>query len=784
LAEKKILILEPRRLAAKSAALRMSDILGKPLGTTVGFHIKSEKHVTSETRIIVVTEGIMTRYLQHDPSLESFGIIIFDEYHERHVQSDLSLAFSLQTQEYLRDDLKLLVMSATLNLDGLKTLLGDPPVILSKGISYPVSVVYRDPKEFPVDHRNLIFETSQTVIDAYKNDEGDILVFLPGEKEIRQLHATLSDYFEPLQTDIFPLYGNLTKAEQHNAIRPSRNRKIVLATNIAETSLTIEGIRIVIDSGFERVSLFDPSSGMERLVTQKISKASAEQRTGRAGRLNEGKCYRLWNEMQHHSLSAHRDAEILVCDLTPLRLELAQWGSTSDELQWIDPPPSASLSNAERLLNAMGALEGTTVTPHGSRLVKAGLHPRFSHMIESSRPLGLEFEALMISALLSEADILPAEKRHSDFDERFWILEHSRKRDNTTAVPSLMALKDLCSRLNIRPKETSETELSIGLILSFAYPDRIAKSKGEGKYLSSSGKEFFLPPHDPMAQHEWLVIARSDGNATRSKIHLCSPIAYPELVQHHHSLFHNASAVEWNNEYERVESRETISFGSILLESKPIENHDREQIREKLLLGIKAKGIGCLEWNQATKALQNRLAAFRTYCPDPNQHGYTDLELEEKLEEWLQPYLHNESSLAQCRQLDWQSILLSSLSWDDQKRLDKSFPSHFIAPTGSKIMIDYTDPQAPAIHVRIQEMFGIEVHPSLQDEKIALTVHLLSPALRPIQITQDLPGFWTGSYSDVKKELKGRYPKHYWPDNPLEAEATNKTKKHMQNAKR
>lgn len=777
---KKILMLEPRRLAARSAASRMSEMLGTTLGHEIGYHIRSEKCYTSQTRILVVTEGMLTRYLQNDPALESIALVIFDEYHERHIQSDLSLAFTLQTQELLREDLKLLVMSATLNIQGLEALLDNPPTVVSEGRSFPVSITFRNPQDPPIDRHTLVEELSYTILEAHQNDEGDILVFLPGEKEIRLLHTQLSDALKSTETAILPLYGNLTKDEQQYAIRPAPNRKIVLATNIAETSLTIEGIRIVIDSGLERVLKFDPSSGMERLVTQKISKSSAIQRSGRAGRLSEGKCYRLWNQMQHQSLSAHRDAEILMCDLTPLRLELAQWGADAEELRWIDPPPPASLRNAEQLLSSMGALKADVITSHGTRLITAGLHPRLSHMIELCVPLNLQYEALMLAALLSESDILPPENRHSDLGERFWLLSQAlTKNANSYAMAPLKTLKELSSRLNIPFNRNISTQFSLGLILSFAYPDRIAKAKGDGRYISSGGKEFFFPQNDPMTHHEWLVIARSDGNSTRSKIHLCSSISYEELLFHHATLFRKESSIEWNTQTERVESRELMWFGSIMLHSKPLESQDRNMIQTKLLQGIREKGLASLDWDDNVKALQYRLAAFSSAHADEYPYDYSDNDLIEKLEDWLQPYLQSESSLVQCRQLDWHTILLATLSWDDQQRFQNTFPSHFTAPTGTKAMIDYTDPSSPAISIRIQEMFGIGTHPSLQDGKIPLTVHLLSPARRPIQITKDLPRFWAGTYADVKKELKGRYPKHYWPDNPLEAEATKNIKKYL-----
>lgn len=776
---KKILMLEPRRLAAKSAALRMSELLGTPLGKEVGYHIRSDRCFDANTKIIVVTEGILTRYLQFDPALELYGLVIFDEYHERHLQSDLSLAFALQTQELLRNDLRILVMSATLDIPGLQQLLDFPPLITSEGRIFPVSVVFRNPKNPPLEPRELISEITRTILEAHRNEKGDILVFLPGEREIRQLQGKLNESPETAHTGIFPLYANLNKDEQERAILPSSKRKIVLSTNIAETSLTIEGIRIVVDSGLERVSKFDPSSGMERLVTQKISRASAEQRTGRAGRLGEGKCYRLWSEFEHQNMAAHRDAQILVCDLSPLRLELAQWGSSVEELRWLDPPPAASLLNAENLLRSIRALNDHSITPHGSRLIQSAIHPRLGHMIEMCRAVKLQYEALIVAVLLSEPDILSRDEHYSDLGERFWLLQKALKSKHPSRPfsKSVQTCTELSSRLDIVMSEHPDP--SLGLILSFAYPDRIARSKGEGKYLSASGKEFYLPQDDPMARYEWLVIAQSDGHSTRSKIHLCSSISFHELMIHHETLFRKGIFTEWNPESERVESRAQVWFGSILLEAVPVESPDSNLVRAQLLEGIAEKGIASLQWDEKTKALQRRLIAFRYHFGVEGSLDYTDDDLVQRFEEWLLPYLHSFSSLEECRKLDWHSIFLGTLSWEEQQLLEQSFPQYLKAPTGTLIAIDYSDLHAPMIRIRIQEMFGLQKHPTIIDGKMPLIIHLLSPAGRPIQVTRDLPGFWSGSYNDVKKELKGRYPKHYWPDDPLAAQATKKTKKHM-----
>lgn len=778
---KKILMLEPRRLAARSAAMRMAELLGEETGESVGYHIRAEKKSGPKTRILVITEGILTRYLQKDPSLEDTALIIFDEFHERHLHSDLSLAFALQSQELLNDDLKILVMSATLDTHGLSELLDNSPLVTSEGRSYPVAVIYRSPLAPPLKIQMIVSELLNSVLESLRSDSGDILVFLPGEREIRELESRLREQAEAADLLITPLYANLTKEEQHRAILPAPQRKVVLATNIAETSLTIEGIRIVIDSGLERVARFDPSSGMERLMTQKISRASADQRSGRAGRTSEGKCYRLWSEPTHHTLAPYREAEIVLADLTSFALELAVWGARAEELHWIDPPKPASLSHAQDLLRELGALD-ETITPHGHSLLKLGLHPRLGHMILRGRDEGYECEAIVLAALLSERDILRGDERHTDIRERFWVLKKSLV---SGANPSQLAavkqnVRETLSRLQTKLSfSDTADEDTLGLLLSFAYPDRIARLRGNAKYLTSGGKEVFLSPNDDLGREEWLVIAQSDGDNTSSRIHLAAPIRLQTLQEHHSNLFRADQVVEWNRDERRVEAREMQRLGSILLSARPMADPDPERVKNALLEGIRFHGIESLGWNDEMRLLQHRLIAFHHHRSDLCPGDFTDEELLNSLESWLLPHLGPERSLDECKGLAWGTILLSSLSWQMQQELERLLPSHFSAPTLTRIPIDYVDPDAPVLAIRIQEVFGISLHPTVLEGKVALSVHLLSPARRPIQVTRDLPGFWNGSYVDVKKELKGRYPKHYWPDDPRNAEATNRTKKTM-----
>lgn len=790
LEDKTILLLSPRRVAARAAANRMAELLGECVGESVGYQIRSEKKMGQKTKILVITEGILTRRLQNDPSLENVALIIFDEFHERHLQSDLSLAFALQTQECLRDDLKILVMSATLDTRGLSTLLSAPPIITSEGRSYPVAVTHLPPNSTPVDAKNLIPVLFCLTRDLLEKETGDILIFLPGVREIKSLASLLNSYLRETSADLLiaPLYGDLSKSEQEAAIAPSKRRKIVLATNIAETSLTIEGIRIVIDSGLERVIRFDPSGGMERLVTQKISRASASQRAGRAGRLSEGKCYRLWSEIAHHSLSPHSEAEILQCDLAPLALELAAWGSRADELAWIDSPPLHALEHAYTLLENLNLLASATqLTPHGKAILSLGLHPRLAHMIVMGQKMGYSGEAILLSALLSERDPLAGSpERSADIRERFWLLSDyhqnrpvsSHLRDGLQRI--LVSARELAKRLNTPLILSADfSDSLIAVLLAMAYPDRIARSRDSSSphYLTIGGKEALLDFRDDLSGNPWLVIARSDGQKKTARIHLCAPISLEDLELHMPHLFQTEQGVAWNPQSRRVEARETLHMGAIILQSHTVECADREKIGRILCEGIRLCGIEALPWSEHSHSLLNRLRVFHRYGAIAGD--FSDAALTDTLEQWLMPHFSAHSSIRDLQSLDLHAILSSGIEWETLRRLDALLPHYFSAPTGSKIAIDYTDPESPILAIRIQELFGLDIHPSVMQGKLPLLIHLLSPAHRPIQMTRDLVGFWNGSYHEVKKELKGRYPKHYWPDDPRTAQATNRTKKFM-----
>jgi ATP-dependent helicase HrpB len=788
LENKQIIILSPRRIATRSAAARMAHLLGEKVGLRIGYQIRAEKQMSDKTKILVVTEGILTRMLQNDPSLENVALIIFDEFHERHLHSDLSLAFALQSQEFLRDDLKILVMSATLDTQSLQEVLKNPPLISSEGRSYPITVHYSPPNSPATDPKKIVPEIMEILQNIIQKEEGNILVFLPGTREIKMLEASLKEYCKGKDILIAPLYGELVKGDQERAISPCKNRKIVLSTNIAETSLTIEGITIVVDSGLEKVVTFDPRSSMERLITQKISRASADQRAGRAGRTSEGKCYRLWSVASHHTLIPYKEPEIRVCDLTPLALELSAWGDS--ELSWIDPPPEKALRHGTQLLCSLGASDTKgNISSHGKAIMGLGIHPRLAHMIVIAKSLGVQSEAVLLASLLNERDLFArSERRTADMRERFWSLSDRLK---GKPLPFLLAeaaetvlktARELSGRLGSPLRLSNDFFPSlIALLLALAYPDRIGRlrqPKGD-KYLLSNGKEALLSREDDLHGEEWVVVAESDGDTTMARIYRCAPLDILLLERHAPELFRTENSIAWNSDALRVEARELKRLGSIVLESRPLQNPDTTEIKRILIDGIRAQGLASLAWSPQALALRHRLQCLHHHCPEQSFGDFGEETLLDTMEEWLLPHLSTQSSLRDCDSLDLYGILSSPFTWEEKKRLDTLLPTHFTAPTGTAVALEYSDPESVVLAVRIQEVFGLGSHPCVLEGRIALLVHLLSPARRPIQVTRDLVGFWEGSYSDVKKELKGRYPKHYWPDDPRNAEATSKTKKYM-----
>ena len=804
LGEKMIIMLEPRRLAARAAAERMASLLGEKVGERVGYQIKMERRFSDRTKILVVTEGILTRKLQADPALENTALIIFDEFHERSLHADLSLALSLQSQEVIRDDLKILIMSATLNASAISTLLGDAPVITSEGKSYAVEQIYLDHKTATPDRKTLTLKMSAVIEEALKHDEGSILAFLPGVKEIIMLQNRLIDMLRQKgirNVIVAPLYGALGKEEQRRAISPTKDgeRKIVLSTNIAETSLTIEGIRIVIDSGLQRVSTYHTGSGMNRLETIFISQDSAIQRSGRAGRLSDGKCYRLWHA--HKSLVKHQKPEILTSDLTQMMLELAQWGvNDPSELIWLDPPAAEAVKHARELLGELMMTDKRDViTDHGKEALSLGLHPRFGHMILKAEVLEGTYEACLLAALLSERDIVkPSAGFASDLRLRLSLLfeKHlDHPSINSAEARRVVEQADLLYQKvpklqKIKQKIKQHQPENLGVLLGFAYPDRIAKARNlkDRRYLLSNGKGAILDFEDDLITEEYLAVADLNVQEKDARIFLAAPLTLDQIEHYFSELIQKESVLMWNSNLKRVEASVKTTFLKLTLREQQSNDVTQDAIARKLIEGIRQEGLEVLPWSKESLALKQRVNFLNIQKMEHEKlltcidlPDFSDEMLLQTMESWLLPYVEGISDLRGCRKLNLEKILFNAIEWQQRQFLDEFAPRTLSVPSGSKIAIDYTDPKNPILPVRLQELFGLENTPTLLKGEHKLLLHLLSPAYRPMQVTYDLKSFWSEAYHEVKKELRGKYKKHYWPDDPLTAQATNRTKKNMIN---
>ncbi|WP_226702963.1 ATP-dependent helicase HrpB [Microbulbifer elongatus] len=796
---RKIVMLEPRRLAARTAAARMAQLLGEPTGKTVGYQIRGERKSSSDTRILVVTEGILTRLLQSDPELADTALVIFDEFHERNLQADLALALCLQSQEVLREDLKLLVMSATLDADAVAELLGKAPVITSEGRAYPVEVEYLSHREVPEDTRQLPALMVRKIRELVTREDGSLLAFLPGVREIRAVEAQLREAFSDRgDIAIAPLYGDLNKQQQDSAIAPCPDgkRKIVLATNVAETSITIEGIRLVVDSGLMRESRFDPNTGMNRLVTTQISQASATQRTGRAGRLSAGHSLRLWSESTQRGMAKKNAPEILLSDLAPVMLDLAQWGVTDvDELRWLDLPPPGPTAQARALLQELGALDDKLrITDHGEAMLSLGTHPRLAHMMLRGNALGLAAEACLLAALLSERDIFRGEQRWDrDIRKRIEVLTGGRKSNSADqgsvhrvrqqAKAWQSQLPKLVSASGPAPDQLDTT----GVLLAFAYPDRIAKNRHdrERRFLLANGRGAHFSHDDELAHVDYLVVGDLDGQGRDARIQLAARVSSDALYNYFEEQIERETAVRWDEQGGRAVASEQVRLGKLVLEEKPSTQISPELLSRALLDAIRQRGLHSLPWNKESESLVDRvrfLASQQTKHPDLLEHtalpDWSEKALLESLDTWLLPHLHGLSKLDQLKQLDLKSILLAQLEWATQQRIDELAPSHLQVPSGSRIAIQYAE-LPPVLPVRLQEMFGLAQTPTILSGRYPLMIHLLSPAQRPVQVTRDLASFWENTYHEVKKELRIKYQKHFWPDDPATAQATSKTKKRM-----
>ncbi|HEY3367263.1 MAG TPA: ATP-dependent helicase HrpB [Symbiobacteriaceae bacterium] len=771
---RRILMLEPRRLAARAAARYMAAMLGEQVGQMVGYRVRLDTKVGPGTRIEVITEGVLTRLLQADPALEGVGLVIFDEFHERSLHADLGLALCLQSRAVLREDLRLLVMSATLDAAPVAALLDDAPVLTSEGRSFPVETRYLDrPAEGRIEPAVV-----RTILDALAGDDGDLLVFLPGEAEIRRVAARLG---EPAGVTVAPLYGNLPQEAQDRAILPAPpgERKVVLATSIAETSLTVEGVTVIIDSGLMRVPRFSPRTGMTRLVTLPVSRSSADQRRGRAGRLGPGVCYRLWTEAADRGLVPRATPEILEADLVPLALELAAWGVAEPaELLWLDPPPAAAVAQARELLVELGALNQGAITPHGRRMAELGLHPRLAHMILKAIPLGLGALACELAALLGERDVFRGDNRVPDADLRPRVLALRGSGGHTVDPAALRRIRTEAGHLQrefgIRPGAGDDDVDACGILLAFAYPDRIAGKRTAGRFLLRNGRGAAFTEAQPLWDAPYLVAAELDDQGPESRIFLAAPVLLDDLERHCGEQIEPEDLIAWDRTAQAVRARRRERLGALVLKDAPLQDPDPEGARAALLGGIAGEGLEILPWTRSARQLQQRLIFMHDH--DPSFPDVSDEALTGTLAVWLGPHLYGLKSRDDLQRLPLVEILEALLSREQRRELESSAPTHVTVPSGSRIPIDYNDPAAPVLAVRLQEVFGLRETPAVLRGRVPLTMHLLSPAHRPVQVTRDLASFWRNAYFEVRKDLRGRYPKHYWPDDPLTAPPTNRTR--------
>lgn len=760
----KILMLEPRRLAARSAARFMAREMGETVGQTVGYRTRLDTRVSGATRIEVVTEGILTRMLQSDPALAGVACVIFDEFHERSLQADLGLALLRESQQALRPDLKLLVMSATLAIEPLKTLLDDPPLLLSQGRSFPVEIQYRPaPRQ-----RRLPEHVAISIRQALAEESGSILVFLPGVGEIRRVAERLDGQL-PESVKLCPLYGNLGAVAQDEAIAPAPKgqRKVVLATAIAESSLTIDGIRVVIDAGLQRRGRFDPNSGMSRLVTETVSRASAEQRTGRAGRLAPGVCYRLWHEGEQARLRPHTPAEILDADLAPLALELAQWGvSDPGKLGWLDLPPSAHWQQGVELLQWLDALDPQgRITAHGQAMLKLGLPPRLAQLVLRGRDLGQAKLAAELAALLSDRDLL-SPGSGTDLSLRIHAL-----RQGAPGLPRarLEPARKLARQLSAGSASGASTSEDIGQLLALAFPDRIAQARGgRGRFLLANGRGAFLPEDDALAGQPWLVAAELDGQAREARIFLAAAIDPAVLEETLAAHIEPIELADWDDRRGTIVARRQRRLGALVLEERELGQPGRATLEAGLVAALRRKGIASLKWTPAARQWQARVELLRSLWPQA-WPAVDDQSLLATLEDWLLPFLAGARRWSDVEKVDLNTALNNLLDYGQQQSLTVLAPTRIEIPTGRQVTIDYTAEGGPVLATKLQSVFGWKASPTVAGGQVPIVLHLLSPAGRPLAVTADLASFWANAYPAVRKDTRGRYPKHPWPEDPLSA---------------
>ncbi|HEX9078904.1 MAG TPA: ATP-dependent helicase HrpB [Desulfuromonadaceae bacterium] len=786
----RIVMLEPRRLAAVAAARWMASCLGEDVGRTVGYSIRFDSRISPLTRVEVVTEGVLTRRLQNDPLLDGVGMVIFDEFHERSLQADLGLALCLDVQRQVRPDLKLLVMSATLDGAPLAALLGEASVVSSAGRSFPVEEIYLEER----DHAPLPHRMAAVIQRALGEQEGDVLAFLPGSGEIRACASRLAET-AGRGVAIHPLYGDLPFDEQQRAILPGRQRRVVLATALAETSLTIEGVRVVIDSGLSRRLRFDPASGMNRLVTVRESRASAEQRKGRAGRLGAGICYRMFSRHTLSAMTPHTPPEILDTDLSPLLLELAVWGNADPAaLAWLDPPPGAALAVARRLLGELGALDDSgRITPLGSAMAGLPLHPRLARLLLRSREIGCPGLGCDLAALLSERDIVrrggpgtPGLPHSPDVDDRVELLREWRASGRTAPFSDNAALRavervsrhlgKLVRHSGASPDATAPDTLS--RLLLAAWPDRVARAREPegGRYLLANGRGARLAAMTPVRLSPFLIAVSVDaGGQEEGIIHLAAPVMEAVLREELKQRIERRDDIAWDAREGRVVAAREERIGAVRLSLTPFTPAAPEVV-PVVIDAVRASSLGLLSLDEALRQLQGRVRMLRRAFPDDGWPDISDAALLETLDEWLAPNAFGIRNAQGLAGLNVAAAVGGLLDYRRKEALERLAPTHLQVPSGSRIRLDYSSGEAPVLAVKLQELFGLAETPAVAGGRVGVLLHLLSPAGRPIQVTRDLKGFWNGAYFDVKKELKGRYPKHPWPDDPWSAPPTRRAK--------
>jgi len=781
----RIIMLEPRRLATRAVAMRMAATLGESVGDTVGYRMRLETRVSKRTRVEVVTEGVFTRMLQSDPALEGVAAVLFDEFHERSLHADTGLAFALDSQENLSPELRLLVMSATLDGASVGKLLGDAPVVRSAGRMYAVEIRHAGSglPALPGGRDSPELAVVRVVKRALAENEGDMLVFLPGAGEIRRVQGTLGGL--GAHVDVLPLYGELVGADQDAALRPSKpgRRKIVLATNIAETSLTIDGVRIVVDAGLERRSLFDPASGMNRLELQRISRASAEQRAGRAGRTAPGVCYRLWGEGAERSLAAYAPPEIQVADLAPLALDLAVWGTDAGQLRWLDAPPAATLASARDLLQRLGALDAAgKVTKHGRTMQEFPAHPRLAHMMIKAAELRQAPLAAELAAILSDRDLLRTggQARDTDLRTRLDALRgRGANLDRGTLERVQRAQRSFLKLLDVDVRDGHAPTEHAAILVALAYPDRVGRRRagGEGRFQLSNGRGAVFESTESVARQEFIVAVDLDDREREARIRLAIPLERQELLDIFAGELRRGDELAWDEKTETVVARRFVRFGELLIDEKPLTDVPRDASAAAMLQGVRSLGLDALPWDDESRDFLAR-ATFVRALARSDLADWPDFSREALAQDldWLEPFLDGITRRSQLARVPLLDALRARLTYDQQRRLDELAPTHIGLPTGSRTRIDYTSDNAPVASMRMQEVFGLAATPRIGGGAVPVTFTLLSPARRPLQVTRDLASFWRNAYVEVRKDMRGRYPRHYWPEDPLQAEPTRRVK--------